>query len=124
MKGVMKMSEYPFEVRFSFGSNGTMIMNIYNCPYPGRWAVAKPIKLEFVVLKEEDEGKEVEPTLRMDMMMGQFFLDAFKRALVKESEGENKGRIEAMREHIEDLRKLLHISPNAGEAKPARMLRE
>lgn len=115
-----------FEVRIHYTENG-ICLYVYaqRGPFPGSWAIAKPMVLEFHTITENSEGQilDLEPTLKLNHLEGGMILMAIKKALSELGPDDSvsllKGRISAMEDHISDLRKLLKIE----EDKPSRKLR-
>ena len=75
----------------------------------GKRYVAKCVNLEFV---EIEEGKAIEPTLRLNRFLAPKFLKALVEALDKEgvkTENDYKlqGILEATQKHLEDMRRLV-----------------
>jgi len=99
-----------FKIEFYFTGEGACVIDIYaqRGPGPGNWYIAKPITLEFEKLKEMEVH---EPTLKMNHLEGGFLLDAFRTALAEYGAGKGglQGKVEAMKEHIDDLRMILRI---------------
>ena len=70
----------------------------------GRRFQAQPVQMNFVI---GDEGKPMEPTLKFDGQMGAEFLQALHDALVNAGFRQKDTSGEAMRNHLEDMRKLV-----------------
>lgn len=71
-----------------------------------RRTIAMPI--EWRILKPEDAGKTIEPTLRITPTEAQGFMDELWRAGIRPTEGAGSvGQLAATERHLEDMRTLV-----------------
>jgi hypothetical protein len=102
----------PFQVIINPTYEGVSITIIRRSGFNFMPAVAKPIILEFEELK--NEGDPFPPTLILNHIEAEFFLNAWKEALEpvgkkREREIRMKAKIDAQEEHLKDLRKIIEV---------------
>ncbi len=91
-------------------TGGSSIYIIYHDRSSGKMQVAKPVTIEFG--DWINEFKLPEPTMRMDGIFGKQFINAMGKALEKDGfqstkEDQMEGRMNAMKNHLDDMRQLV-----------------